>query len=298
LTSQGAPDASADAGPQPRVATRCLINGEASTQIVVADRGLSYGDGLFETIAVRDGRPCAWLRHLDRLALGAARLRLPLPSPNRLKDEAARLCATVERGTLKIILTRGPAGRGYRPPQSPQPTRILLLSEAASAADDAIRMPGARVRVCETRLGLNPQLAGLKHLNRLEQVLASAECSDPGVDEGLMLDADDTLVCGTMTNLFMVDEAGLHTPLLDRNGVAGTARAALLAAASEAGIAVYERRLSLDEFLRAPAALLTNALIGIWPIQRAEGRTFDPDRLPWPLLEAVQAELLQPEPHW
>jgi len=298
LRSPDTSDTSGDAGPLPRVATRCLINGEASSQVVVFDRGLAYGDGLFETIAVRQGRPCAWLSHLDRLALGAARLRLPLPSPSRLKDETERLCATVDQGTLKIILTRGPAGRGYRPPPSPHPTRILLLSETASAADDAIRMPGARVRVCETRLGLNPQLAGLKHLNRLEQVLGSAECSDANIDEGLMLDADDSLVCGTMTNLFIVDEAGLHTPLLDRSGVAGTARAALLAAATEAGIAVHERRLSLDAFLRAPAALLTNALIGIWPIQRAEGRSFDTDRLPWPLLEAVQARLLRPEPEW
>ena len=275
-------------------AVRCLVNGEAISEVPVSDRGLAYGDGLFETLAVRAERPCCWLAHLDRLALGAVRLGLPLPSPARLQREAAVLCNGVARGTLKIILTRGPSQRGYRLPPNPQPTRIVTLTEAASAADDRIFARGARVRICHGRLGINPQLAGIKHLNRLEQVMARSEWSDPAIDEGLMLDTEGALVCGTMTNLFMIDHNGLHTPRIDRNGVAGTARARLLAEASRAGLAVHERRLTLGDLIRAPAAVLTNSLMGIWPIRFVEDHELDPSRLPWPLLERVQAQLLRP----
>ncbi len=282
-----------------RAALRCLVNGEAGSDLDVADRGLAYGDGLFETLAVRAGRPCCWLDHLDRLALGAVRLGLPPPSPARLKAEAGQLGAGVEHGTLKIILTRGPSARGYRPPPEPRPTRILMLNaRAALDTETDSHRRGARVRLCRTRLGTNPQLAGLKHLNRLEQVLARAEWTDASIDEGLMLDAEGTLVCGTMTNLFLADGDRLRTPLIDRCGVAGTARARVLAAARAAGLDVREQRLRLTDLMRAHGAFLTNALIGIWPIRLFEGRTFEPSRLPWALLEPIHARLLQPESDW
>lgn len=277
---------------------RSLVNGELSTAVDVSDRGLSYGDGLFETLAVRAGRPCCWLDHLDRLALGAARLGLPLPSPARLQAEANRLTVGVEHGTLKVILTRGSSARGYRPPAEPRPTRILIVTPTLPASEPAPRFGdhGVRVRVCRTRLGINPQLAGLKHLNRLEQVLARAEWSDPAIGEGLMLDAEDALVGGTMTNLFLLDRAGcLQTPLIDRCGVAGTARAAVFSAAQAAGIAIEERRLPLEALLRARSAFLTNAVIGVWPIRRVEDRELDPRRLPRTLLDDIDARLRRPE---
>lgn len=281
---------------------RCLVNGELSANVNVLDRGLAYGDGLFETIAIRSGRPCNWLDHLDRLGRGSARLRLPLPSPARLKAEVSRVVEGVEDGTLKILITRGPSARGYRPPSEPQPTRILLVQEQQASADRAEVAPrdepGVRVRLCETRLGINVQLAGLKHLNRLEQVLARSEWDDPGVGEGLMLDAEGALVCGTMSNLFLVGESSLETPLIDRCGVAGTARARLLDMAREAGVRVQERRLSVDDLIRAQGAFLTNALIGVWPICAFEDRDFALSRLPWPLIAQVRTRLFQPESDW
>lgn len=286
---------------------RCLVNGESQSSVDVLDRGLAYGDGLFETIAVRSGRPCCWLDHLDRLALGAARLRLPLPSPARLQSESKQLVEGVAAGTLKIIITRGPSPRGYRPPPQPQPTRILFVDEQPAdcgdtAAADLGRDPraeqGAIVRLCETRLGINPQLAGLKHLNRLEQVLARAEWNEPSIDEGLMLDAEGALVCGTMSNLLLVTPSGLETPLIDRCGVAGTARARLLRIASEAGDVVKEQRLGIDDLIRAQGAFLTNALFGIWPIRSFEGRDFDLSLLPWRLISQVREQLIQPESDW
>ncbi|MCF7976931.1 MAG: aminodeoxychorismate lyase [Chromatiaceae bacterium] len=286
---------------------RCLINGEARSDIDVRDRGLAYGDGLFETIAVRSGRPCCWLDHLDRLARGAARLRLPLPSPARLKTEANQLVEGVEVGVLKVMMTRGPSARGYRLPSDPQPTRILFVDQQSADVDDAVAVDarrdpragqGVEARLCDTRLGINPQLAGLKHLNRLEQVLARSEWSEPSIDEGLMLDAEGALVCGTMSNLFLVTEAGLETPLIDRCGVAGTARGRLLRIAAEAGYQVQERRLTLDHLIRAQGALLTNALFGVWPIRAFDGREFDLSLLPWPLIDRVREQLMQPESHW
>lgn len=286
---------------------RCLVNGEARSDVDVRDRGLAYGDGLFETIAVRSGRPCCWLDHLDRLALGAARLRMPLPSPARLKAEANQVIEGVEVGALKMVVTRGPSARGYRLPSSPQPTRILFVDEqpadrgdvvAADARCDPRAGQGVEVRLCETRLGINPQLAGLKHLNRLEQVLARSEWSEPSIDEGLMLDAEGALVCGTMSNLFLVTEAGLETPFIDRCGVAGTARRRLLRIAAESGYQAQQRRLTVDHLIRAQGALLTNALFGVWPIRSFEDREFDLSRLPWPLIDRVHEQLMQPESHW
>lgn len=295
-------DARSPTSALPHRRRHCLVNGEARCEVTIFDRGLAYGDGLFETIAIRSGRPCRWLDHLDRLALGAARLRLPLPSPARLRSEARALIEGVAVGALKIIITRGPSARGYRLPHSPQPTRILLVDEQQAGADhgciDARRKQGARVRLCDTRLGINPQLAGLKHLNRLEQVLARAEWGDLAEEEGLMLDAEGTLVCGTMSNLFLVTETGLQTPLIDRCGVAGTARACTLAMAREAGFEAQERRLRVDDLIRAQGAFLTNALIGVWPIRSFEGHQLELSRLPWPLLERVCARLLQPESDW
>ena len=225
-----------------------------------------------------------------------------MPSPARLKGEVRGLVQGVEEGRLKILITRGPSAAGYRPPAQPQPTRILIVQQEQASADrvDVGRRDaqGVAVRLCETRLGINVQLAGLKHLNRLEQVLARLEWDDPGVGEGLMLDAEGALVCGTMSNLFLVGESGLETPLIDRCGVAGTARARLLETAREAGVRVQERRLTVDDLIRAQGAFLTNALIGVWPICSFDGRHFELSRLPWALMEQVRLRLFQPESDW
>jgi 4-amino-4-deoxychorismate lyase len=227
-----------------------------------------------------------------------------LPSPARLQAESKRLVEGVAVGTLKIIITRGPSLRGYRPPPQPQPTRILFVDEQPAGRGDTAADPDRRaeqsvtVRLCETRLGINPQLAGLKHLNRLEQVLARAEWNEPSIDEGLMLDAEGALVCGTMSNLFLVTPSGLSTPFIDRCGVAGTARSRLLLIAGDAGHGVQEQRLRIDDLIRAQGAFLTNALFGIWPVRSFDGRDFDLSLLPWWLISQVREQLTQPESDW
>ncbi len=166
---------------------RCLIDGVPAERIGVRDRGLQYGDSLFETIAVVDGRPRNWEAHMERLGSGARRLSLPLPPPGLLLEELRRVSRGEGRCVVKLILTRGEGGRGYRPPQAAPGHRILLHAPWPDYPPGRFE-EGIQVRLCTTRLGRNPALAGLKHLCRLEQVLARAEWSEPEIAEGLMLD--------------------------------------------------------------------------------------------------------------
>ncbi|MEK7261447.1 MAG: aminodeoxychorismate lyase, partial [Pseudomonadota bacterium] len=154
-----------------------LVNGVAVDTVSARDRGFQYGDGLFETIAVSRGTPLLWERHAQRLLAGAVRLDMPPPETALLRAETDRLCRGVERGVLKIIFTRGISGRGYRPDASASTTRALSLSPWPDYPP-SWSGEGVVVRLCQTRLASQPRLAGLKHLNRLEQVLARAEWDD------------------------------------------------------------------------------------------------------------------------
>ena len=189
----------------------CLIDGREAVAIDVRDRGLHYGDGLFETLAVAQGRPLLWRRHMQRLAAGCRRLRIPPPAAETLREEAERLCARLDRAVLKIMVTRGDGGRGYAPPPAAAGTRVLM-TYPWPPYPERHRRDGVAVRVCAARLGASPGLVGLKHLNRLEQVMARAEWDDPSIAEGLMLDAAGHVIEGTMSNLFAVIGGRLVTP--------------------------------------------------------------------------------------
>jgi 4-amino-4-deoxychorismate lyase len=254
--------------------TPCLVNGVPETRIPVADRGLQYGDGLFETIAVTGGVPEFWERHMARLGAGCMRLSLPAPDAELLKAEALKLCADSARGVLKIIVTRGAGGRGYRLPDEIHPTRIVSLHPAPDYPAE-IQRRGIQMRLCDTRLAIQPRLAGLKHLNRLEQILARAEWSDSTILEGLMLAADSAAIEGTMTNLFVVSGGVLRTPDLSRCGVAGILRAVVIDLAREAGIPCRVERFGLVDVLVGDEVFLTNSVVGIWPVGRLGDREFE-----------------------
>ncbi len=246
-----------------------LVNGVESDQINLIDRGLQYGDGLFETIAVVDRRPELWGRHMARLQQGCLRLRIPAPDEGLLLAEAAQLIATrsAERSVLKIIVTRGAGGRGYRPPEHPKPTRILSLTPWPDYPAEN-RTAGTRLHLCETRLGSNPALAGIKHLNRLEQVLARSEWSDPEIAEGAMMDGEGCLIEGTMSNLFFVRRGEVITPDLSQCGVAGVMRGALIEHLRSEGVPVTIRPIALSELDEMEEAFCSNSLIGLWPIRQ------------------------------
>lgn len=246
-----------------------LVDGLPAESVPVLDRGLQYGDGLFETLAIRAGVPRLLGHHLERLAEGCRRLGIPTPDPAMLRREI-ETAAPAADAVVKIILTRGVAARGYRPPTNPQPTRIVAgFTQAPRRASDA---DGIHVRMCATRLGRNPALAGIKHLCRLEQVLARAEWTDEGVAEGLMQDDRGRLVCATQSNLFVLRKGQLATPAVDECGVAGVMRRALVEWAGARGLPVAVCPVMPEDLEEAEEVLLTNALTGARPVIGLAGR--------------------------
>lgn len=238
------------------------INGRRRTTIDYRDRGLQYGDGLFETMRVRRGRVRLLDYHLERQRTGCERLGIEAPPAALLRRELARAGAAAGEGVLKLILTRGPGARGYRPTGQERCTRILSLHALPRAAVAAESIP-VRIRWCSTPLGQNPVLAGLKTLNRLESVIARAEWRDARIWEGLMRDRDENIVCGTMSNLFLRSGTSLLTPLLDRCGVAGVMRRWILEAACDLRLEPAEGRIRWQDLSRADEVFMTNAVVGI-----------------------------------
>jgi 4-amino-4-deoxychorismate lyase len=257
----------------------CWIDGVAAGSVPADDRGLQYGDGLFETILVRGGRARFLDAHFARLDLGCRRLGIAFASGEELRAEIGRAASqSPARAIIKLIVTRGSAPRrGYAPRGAFAPRRVLSLF-AAPPPDAA--PAGVDARFAELRLGENPALAGIKHLNRLENVLAAAEPGHEAVFESLLLDPDGNVICGTMTNVFAARAGRLYTAPLDRCGVAGIMRSMVLRQAASLGIACEQRRLTRAEFLAADEAFITNVRIGVVPLRRVGEHSFMTDLAP------------------
>jgi 4-amino-4-deoxychorismate lyase len=245
-----------------------LINGTESARISADDRGLLYGDGLFETMAAIDGRVQHLDLHLARLEEGCRRLRMPVPSSGLIAEECSRVLEGIGQATVKLMVTRGAGPRGYRPPAEPSITRIVNALAPRPRGD---KLPPLTVRLCQTRLGQNPLLAGLKHLNRLEQVMACAEWDDPEIGEGLMLSMDGRLVCATAANVFLVLGGRLVTPEIRDCGVSGVMRQVVLAAARDLGIPTAVEDVRPESLDVAEEVFVTNAVIGIRPVGELMG---------------------------
>lgn len=242
------------------------INGRRGTTLDSRDRGLAYGDGLFETMRVRRGRIRLLDLHIARLTEGCRRLKLEV-SAGALEREAAARASLRADGVLKLILTRGCGGRGYRPTGRERCTRVLSLHPLPATLAGAHPV---RVRICRTRMGLNPDLAGLKTLNRLESVMARAEWRGERVWEGLMRDIEGTVVSGTMSNLFLRRGSTLMTPALDRCGIAGVMRRWVLERAQELKLRVWQGRLPLEALHDAEEVFMTNAVVGVVSVRLIE----------------------------
>lgn len=263
-----------------------LINGEPGESVSVFDRGFQYGDGIFETLAVAGGRPLLWDRHLRRLFHGAARLGLKPPAEKLLRREAEQVCHGAERGVLKIILTRGISGRGYAPAAGAVSTRAVGLLPWPDYPAER-RTHGVPVQFCHTLITRHNMLAGLKHLNRLEQILARMELKE-GCAEGLMQDEAGHVIEGTMTNLFIVSGGALRTPDLERSGVAGVMRGLVLERASALALDCRTVALKREDVLNADEVFLTNSLVGVWPVRRLEAREYPVGPITRRIQEAVR----------
>jgi 4-amino-4-deoxychorismate lyase len=241
------------------------VDGQPADALSLKDRGLAYGDGLFETIAVRGGRPLLLDRHLARLADGCSRLAITADH-ELIRGELLAYAAALGEGVLKLIVTRGDSLRGYVPDPSAQARRILQGNPPA--AYPAIHAEqGVRLFPCATRLSRQPLLAGLKHLNRLEQVIARSEWQDTEHAEGLMLDQAGRVIEGVFSNLFLVRDGVLITADLKRCGVAGVMRAELLFQAESLGIPTQITDITLEQLQWADEVFVCNSVYGVWPVR-------------------------------
>ncbi|WP_455921477.1 aminodeoxychorismate lyase [Pseudomonas putida] len=265
------------------------VDGVAADTLGLKNRGLAYGDGLFETIAVKAGRLSLPARHLQRLREGCKRLAINLDAA--LVEAELKACAgQLGDGVLKLIVTRGDSQRGYAADPL-VPARRLIQGSPPVAYPAAHGEQGVRLFECTTRLAEQPLLAGLKHLNRLEQVLARAEWNSPEFAEGLMRDVSGRLIEGVFSNLFLVRDGQLLTPDLSRCGVAGVMRAELLAQAAGLGVSVQVRDLWLEDLQQADEVFVCNSVYGIWPVHAFASLNWPPGPLTRKLQSLARALL-------
>ena len=250
-----------------------LVNGVESDTIRVSDRGLMYGDGVFRTFTLRGGKPVLWREQYAKLAADCLALRIACAEAVIFERDLAVIAVRQPDCVVKVMVTRGSGARGYAIPAAVSPQRIL----SASSLPDYPRShydDGVRICWCRTRLASQPLLAGVKHLNRLENVLARSEWSDPDIAEGLMRDAVDNVIGGTMSNLFLVKEGVLLTPDLTRSGVAGVMRQLIIDSARGNGITVRIAAVGMPEVLAADELFLVNSVIGVWQVRALGDQTW------------------------
>ena len=258
---------------------RILVDGVAGDRVGALDRGLAYGDGLFESIRLVGARAPLWARHMQRLGADCLRLLIPAPDTEQLWREVRQVSAGMADAVVRITVTRGQGERGYALPATPRPTRVVAAFPPPPPAGDAA-IHGVHVRTCQLRLAEQPRLAGIKHLNRLEQVLARSELNDPAVAEGLLCDGGNRVISATMANLFAVIDGQLSTPALDRCGIAGVARAEVLGVRPRTRVEDIAR----ETLATASELFLTSSVRGIVPVQSLDGQTY----LPGPVARELQ----------
>lgn len=250
-----------------------LVNGRPSVMVDALDRGLAYGDGLFETIALVQGQVQLWQAHKQRLIAGLISLGIVLDKAYAevlldtiaVELKAAYVLFDRPEGVIKITVTRGSGGRGYAAPASPILTRIISIMPWPKGRE-LLSSKGVSVGLCQHRWSHNTALAGIKHLNRLDQVLARSEWFDESTHEGIMLNQDGGVVSGAMSNIFIEVDGMLITPKLDQCGIKGTMAQHISAMAQNFGINVLQQPVSLHELMKADAVLMTNSINGIWPV--------------------------------
>lgn len=254
------------------------------------ERAASYGDGLFETMRAHAGDVPWWPRHWARLARGARALRIALPDEADV-HAAARAALAVDAAThavLKLRVARADTGRGYAPGDASRTADWRVSVHPLPATPACVGL-----RWCDTRLALQPALAGIKHCNRLEQVLARLEWDgltdddDRSAFEGLMRSTRGDVVCAVAANVFAHVDGQWITPCIDRCGVAGVMRGWVLET-----LDVRQRRLMPAQVERAGAVFLTNAVRGILPAARLGTRRWAPH----PDVAALQRALATAHP--
>jgi 4-amino-4-deoxychorismate lyase len=246
-----------------------LVNGQQTDRLAIKDRGLQYGDGLFETIAYRNKKLEFLDEHIERLTEGCSTLNIPTPNLSELDNDLSFISQQLEEdAVIKVIITRGQGGRGYKQPDAANPSRIVSSHPFPEYPES--NQHGVKVTRCKQIVSQNPSLAGLKHLNRLEQVLARSEWNDKEIAEGLMSNINDELIEGTMTNLFIVKQNTLFTPDLSLSGINGIIRKRVISLAEMLSIPVEITQITDSDLAASDEVFLTNSVIGIWPVTQID----------------------------
>jgi 4-amino-4-deoxychorismate lyase len=262
------------------------VDGKPGSDSWPLDRALQYGDGLFETMVVRNGRIRFEALHHERLALGCRRLNIHADH-GAIWQQVGELVRAHGSALLKLQLTRGDAtARGYAPSGAERPRVILSVFPAPLAADLPAQIRAVTSRHC---LGENPDLAGIKHCNRLEQVLARASLEGSGAFEGLMGSSSGQLISGTMSNVFLELDGQLVTPQLAQCGIAGVMRAVVLREAALAAVPVQVARIPLAALARCTSLYLSNVRLGLVPVHELDGRSLKPGAALHALAERIES---------
>lgn len=264
---------------------RALLNGQSLDHALSSSRGLHYGDGVFRTIAIKQGRLLDWSRHLQKLTNDCRALFLDVPNTELLSSEAVSLAEHQNTAVLKIILTRKTRQRGYVP--HGRECDRLLLRYVAPEYPAHYKTIGIHAFRSPIQLASQPALAGIKHLNRLEQVLASRDWPSD-MQEGIMCDQAGQPICGTRSNLFWIRAGELFTPDLSYCGVAGVMRDKLIELSRILGIPVSIRPQDWKDLQQAEEVFLTNSLIGIWPVTKLDATKY---AVPGPMTQKLMAAL-------
>ena len=250
-----------------------LVNGRQGNLISIRDRGFLYGDGVFRTLRAAGGIARHWSLHYQKLQQDCTALGINCPALGLLSAELDELLEQHPDSVIKIIITRGEGSRGYTPPVAADPTHAWDVSPLPDYPKDRKKY-GIKARLCQLRLGYQPRLAGVKHLNRLENVLAANEWDDAEIAEGLLMDTAGNVIEATCSNLFVVAQGKLITPDLSRCGVAGMQRDRVIAWAEQHNMPLQVRDVSVTEVLHADELFVVNSIIGLWPLRELEGSSW------------------------
>lgn len=265
-----------------------LINGKPGTGLTPFDRGFAYGDGVFRTLPVIHGAPQCWEQHYRKLSEDCNALKIVCPSAELLHEDIALLTESDASSAIKIIITRGESARGYAVPALAQPTRVVIRSDLPDYPQHFFS-EGVNLHLCHMRLSQQPRLAGVKHLNRLENVLARMEWVDPHLADGVLLDQHGHVIECTMSNLFIREGVTLITPDLSQCGVAGVTRQRIIDCSASLGYDLKVAHIPLERLLMADEVVICNSLYGVWQVRQLDNRRWPADSLAETLRNGLNA---------
>ena len=255
-----------------------LINGDFNQAISPLDRGFAYGDGVFRTMVIRSGLPVNWPLHYQKLVADCAAIGIVCPSAELLMSDFLQLFSiedvdSEKQEVAKIMITRGEGERGYKPPAVTTPTRVIIKSAMPQYAKESYA-GGVQLHVCNTRLSSQAKLAGVKHLNRLENILARMEWRDEDIFDGVLLDQQGGVIECTMSNIFARFDKVLVTPDLSECGVAGITRQRICDVSSALNLTAEVAPLLLSRMLQADELIICNSLYGAFQVSKIGDTTW------------------------